>query len=104
MAFLDRNGLAFRPGLPPPGAPAPGQIIQEVQLQPPIPGAFPAAPSYGLLSCPVRCSGAVLARPDETLGAWFVPFPTTAYGARDMAWVLTDISGDVRVVSTRDNP
>jgi hypothetical protein len=90
--------------MPPPDAPGPAQVIHAVQTDQPVPGAVPGAPSYGLLSCPVRCSGAVLSRPGETLGVWFVPFPTTAYGGGDMAWVLTGISGDVMVVSTRDNP
>ena len=71
-------------------------------------GPFPASPVnppvYGVLSCPVACSGAVLSQRGETVGAWFVSYPGTEYGGGDIAWVLVDATQGIRVVSTIDNP
>jgi hypothetical protein len=101
-AFLRRNGMEFTRATPPLGAAAAvGEIAR-------TDGPFRASPVnppvYGMLSCPVACSGAVLSQRGETIGAWFVSYPGTEYGAGDIAWVLIDASEGVRVISTIENP
>ncbi len=101
-AFLRRNGMEFTRQMPPAGGAA--AIAAIARQEGPFPAAAVNPPVYGVLSCPVRCSGAVLSQPGEAIEAWFVSYPGTEYGGVDIAWVLIDPAMGVRVLSTRDNP
>jgi hypothetical protein len=103
-AFLRRNGMEFTRGVPPPGAPSSGEVAEIAVRDGPFPASAINPPVYGVLSCPVACSGAVLSTRGEEIGSWFVSYPGTEYGGGDIAWVLVDAAMGVRVVSTIDNP
>lgn len=96
--------MDFTRGVPPRDAPTPAAVAQIARRDGPFPAAAINPPVYGVLSCPVACSGAVLSTRGEAIGAWFVSYPGTEYGSGDIAWVLVDPSMGVRVVSTIDNP
>ena len=102
-AFLRRNGMDFARRMPPPDA-RPAAIAEVAQSDAPFPQAAVNPPVYGVLSCPIACSGAVLSGPGEAIEAWFVSYRGTEYGNGDIAWVLIDETMGVRVLSTRDNP